>query len=126
MAGIGGSLTLGLDQAPTGCNPNSAAGNTWADHLVLEPVLPSSFVVGPGGVPSYDSAVINQAEVVNTSPQTVVYTINPRAVWSDGVPITAADFIYAWQRAAGAGARRRRHRTTPTWPAPRATATSPR
>ncbi len=101
VAGIGGSLTLGLDQAPTGCNPNAAAGNTWADHLVLEPVLPSSFVVGPGGVPSYDSAVINQAEVVNTSPQTVVYTINPRAVWSDGVPITAADFVYAWQEQRG-------------------------
>ncbi|MGO9456424.1 MAG: ABC transporter family substrate-binding protein [Acidimicrobiales bacterium] len=101
VAGIGGSLTLGLDRAPTGCNPNAASGNTWADHLVLEPVLPSSFVVGPGGVPSYDSAVINQAEVVNTSPQTVVYTINPKAVWSDGVPITAADFVYAWQEQRG-------------------------
>jgi peptide/nickel transport system substrate-binding protein len=104
VAGVGGYLTLGLDQTPTGCNPNTAAGNTWADHLVLEPVLPSSFVVGPGNAPSYDSAVINQAEVVNTSPQTVVYTINSKAVWSDGVPITAADFIYAWQQQRGPGA----------------------
>jgi hypothetical protein len=47
---------------------------------------------------SYDNpALIVQAELQSTKPETVVYTINPKAVWSDGVPITAADFIYAWQ-----------------------------
>lgn len=101
VPGTGGSITVGIDQAPTGCNPNAATGHDWADQLILEPVLPSSFVVGPGDVPSYDSAVINQAEVVNTKPQTVVYTINPKAAWSDGVAITAADFIYAWQEQRG-------------------------
>ena len=68
MAGVGGTLTVGIDQAPTGCNPNTASGDTWADRLVLAPVLPSAFEVGHGHVPSYDSAVINQAEVVNTTP----------------------------------------------------------
>ncbi len=101
VAGIGGTLTLGIDQAPTGCNPNSALGDTWADHLVLEAVLPSAFVVNPSDNSSYDSAVISQAEVQSTSPQRVVYTINPQAVWSDGKPITAADFIYAWQQQRG-------------------------
>ncbi len=101
VAGLGGTLTVGIASAPTGCNPNSTAGNTWADQLVLEPVLPSAFFVGPNGTATYDSAVITQAEVVSTKPQTVVYTLNPRAVWSDGVPISAADFEYAWREQRG-------------------------
>jgi len=40
---------------------------------------------------------------VSLAPQKVVYTINPKAVWSDGTPITAADFIYAWQQQRGTG-----------------------
>jgi glutathione transport system substrate-binding protein len=101
VTGTGGTMTLGIDQAPTGCNPNSALGNTWADHLVLEAVLPSAFVVDPSDSSVYDSAVITQAELQSTSPQRVVYTINPKAVWSDGQPITATDFIYAWQQQRG-------------------------
>jgi peptide/nickel transport system substrate-binding protein len=104
VPGVGGTITVGIDRAPTGCNPNSATGDTWADQLVLEPVLPSAFVVNPGGTSTYDSAVITQAEVVSTTPQTVVYTINPQAVWSDGVHISAADFIYAWRQQRGPSA----------------------
>ncbi|MHB1582918.1 MAG: ABC transporter family substrate-binding protein [Acidimicrobiales bacterium] len=101
VAGLGGTLTLGIDQAPTGCNPNARNGDTVADRLVLAPVLPSAFVTSSGDQPVYDSAVINQAEVVSPSPLTVVYTLNPHAVWSDGTPITAADFVYAWQQQRG-------------------------
>lgn len=101
VAGLGGTLTVGITSAPTGCNPNAASKDTWANQLVLEPVLPSVFFVGPDGTASYDSAVITQAEVVSTKPQTVVYTINPEAVWSDGVPISASDFEYAWREQRG-------------------------
>lgn len=101
VAGLGGTLTLGIDQAPDGCNPNTLSGGTEADRLVLAPVLPSAFVTSSGGEPVYDSALITQAELVSANPQTVVYTINPRAVWSDGRPITAADFAYAWQQQRG-------------------------
>ncbi|HEX4865829.1 MAG TPA: ABC transporter substrate-binding protein, partial [Acidimicrobiales bacterium] len=31
------------------------------------------------------------------------YRINPKAVWSDGVPITGADFVYNWQAQSGTG-----------------------
>lgn len=101
VIGQGGTITVGIDEAPSGCNPDSSTGNTWADQLVLEPVLPSTFIVGPNGDLAYNSAVISQAEVVSTNPQTVVYTINPEAVWSDGVAISATDFIYAWQEQRG-------------------------
>jgi peptide/nickel transport system substrate-binding protein len=94
---VGGTVAVGIDQAPTGCNPNTASGDTEADRLVLSLVLPSAFVVDESGDAQYDRALIEQAELESTSPETVVYTINPKAVWSDGTPITAADFIYAWQ-----------------------------
>ena len=94
---VGGSVSIGIDEAPTGCNPNTATGNTLADHLVLSAVLPSAFVVNNLGSSEYNPALIVQAELQSTKPQTVVYSINPKAVWSDGVPITATDFIYTWQ-----------------------------
>lgn len=101
VAGLGGTLTLGIDRSPTGCNPNTLSGDTMADRLTLAPVLPSAFVTSSGGQPVYDSAVISAAELVSPNPQTVVYTLNPHAVWSDGTPITAADFVYAWQQQRG-------------------------
>jgi peptide/nickel transport system substrate-binding protein len=101
VAGLGGTMTIGIDQAPNGCNPDTAAGDTWADRIVLEPVLPSAFVVNDDDQAVYDSAIITQAELQNTSPETVVYTINPKAKWSDGTPITAADFVYTWEQERG-------------------------
>jgi peptide/nickel transport system substrate-binding protein len=41
--------------------------------------------------------LLTSATVTSTSPQTVVYKINPKAVWSDGKPINVDDFIYAWK-----------------------------
>ncbi|MGH8995871.1 MAG: ABC transporter substrate-binding protein, partial [Acidimicrobiales bacterium] len=98
LPGAGGTVTVGIDQKPTGCNPSTATGDTFANRLVLSTVLPSAFAVDGQGQSQYDQALIEQAETVSTNPQTVVYTLNPKAVWSDGTPITAADFVYAWER----------------------------
>jgi peptide/nickel transport system substrate-binding protein len=48
-----------------------------------------------------NSDLIASAEPLNLNPLTVVYTLNPKAVWSDGVPITANDFKYAWEQQRG-------------------------
>ena len=96
-------MTVGIDQAPTGCNPDTASGDTWADRLLLESVLPSAFTVNSDGQAVYNSALITQAELQSTSPETVVYSINPSAVWSDGTPVTAADFVYTWEHERGSG-----------------------
>jgi peptide/nickel transport system substrate-binding protein len=37
------------------------------------------------------------AEQTSTSPQTIVYEIRPEAVWNDGTPITADDFVFQWK-----------------------------
>ncbi len=92
----GRSISFGMTQSPSGCNPHTTAGDTPATQLVLNAVLPSAYIVGAQGLAEGNANLIEQAEVVSTSPQKIVYTLNPKAVWSDGVPITAQDFIYAW------------------------------
>ena len=64
-------------------------------------MLPSPFVVNAAGSPTPNPNLIVQSELVSTKPETIVYTLNPKAVWSDGVPITAKDFIYAWTQQRG-------------------------
>jgi peptide/nickel transport system substrate-binding protein len=97
----GGAISFGVTQSPTGCNPHTQAGDTSASRLVLGAVLPSPFIIGPGGTPTPNTNLILQSELISTKPETIVYTLNPKAVWSDGVPITAADFIYAWAQQRG-------------------------
>jgi peptide/nickel transport system substrate-binding protein len=92
----GGDISFGMSQPVSGCNPNTVEGDTPGTLTVLGAVLPSPWVVNSGGTLTANLTFAN-SEVVNLSPETIVYTINSKAVWSDGVPITAADFEYAWQ-----------------------------
>jgi peptide/nickel transport system substrate-binding protein len=97
----GGSISFGMAQSPTGCNPHTQSGNTPATRLILGAVLPSPFVISSAGMPTPNPNLIVQSELVSTKPETIVYTLNPHAVWSDGVAITAADFVYAWTQQRG-------------------------
>jgi peptide/nickel transport system substrate-binding protein len=99
-----GTISFGMTQSPTGCNPNTPGGDTPGTQTVLAGVLPSPYVpnvVNSAGIPTANAALIVSSEVVNTKPETIVYTLNPKAVWSDGVPITAEDFKYAWEEQRG-------------------------
>ena len=97
----GGAISFGMTQSPTGCNPNTPGGDTPGTQTVLAGVLPSPFVVDSAGSPTANASLIVSSELVNTKPETIVYTLDPKAVWSDGVPITAADFKYAWEQQRG-------------------------
>jgi peptide/nickel transport system substrate-binding protein len=92
-----------LDQVPTTLNDHTVAGATAAGRMLGSAIWAQVFRVGPGLAPQLDTNVVDSAEVVSLSPQTVVYKIDPRAVWSDGVPISADDFAYAWQSQRGDG-----------------------
>ena len=97
----GGSVSFGTTQSPTGCNANTPAGDTPGTRMILGAVLPSPYVVSDNGVATPNQNLIVQAELVSTKPETIVYTLNPKAVWSDGVEITAKDFVYAWEQQRG-------------------------
>lgn len=95
----GGSATYGeADDWPGNLLPYIAAGNSTTVQDLLGRVLPSAFVVQPDLTVQYDRELLT-GEPTNTlvnGAQTTVYHLNPAAVWSDGAPISAADFAYSW------------------------------
>jgi peptide/nickel transport system substrate-binding protein len=103
VATPGGAATVQLGGRWDGFNPNTPAGATSSTPTLLSSVLPSAYVINPKLVPEVNTALLLSVEVTSTSPLTIQYVINPSAVWSDGVPVTADDFIYAWQSQRGSG-----------------------
>ena len=99
----GGTLRYAADQEPTGFNNNTSANNGTSVVNVMVRVWPSVFPVNPKFEPVLDEELMQSAELTKEDPQTLVYKINPDAVWSDGTPISADDMIYTWQMLNGTG-----------------------
>ena len=97
----GGSITFALDEDLAGFNVLNASQNEFVLAEVMDSVWPNVFITPPSLKPVPDPNVVTSVKLTKTSPQTVVYKINPKAKWSDGVPISAADFIYNWQAQSG-------------------------
>jgi peptide/nickel transport system substrate-binding protein len=97
----GGTLTFALDEDVAGFNSLLAGDNEFVLTEILDQTLPRVFVVQPDLKPALNTEVVTSATVAKSSPQTIVYQVNPKAVWSDGVPINADDFIYVWHALSG-------------------------
>lgn len=92
-----GTVVIGLDGSAgriAGFNPYSIADFSPAAQAAASLVLPSAFVVAADGTLVPDLDVIDKAEVTSLDPFTVTYTLDRKASWSDGTPITAEDFSY--------------------------------
>jgi peptide/nickel transport system substrate-binding protein len=73
--------------------------------MVQIQTLPMVFRTVPTGTPNSGDVKVVPGEVLTGEPtletkpvQKITYHIKPEAVWSDGVPITCADFVYVWQQ----------------------------
>jgi glutathione transport system substrate-binding protein len=97
----GGTFTFALDQDIAGFNINQAADSEFVLQEIMNQIWPTVYVVTNELKPVLDTNYVTSAKVTSTSPQTIVYQINPKAVWSDGVPFNADDFIYFWQANSG-------------------------
>jgi peptide/nickel transport system substrate-binding protein len=104
VAATGGAATVSLDRPWAGFNPNTPAGAASSTPTLLTSVLPSAYVINPKLIPQVNSDLLLSVEATSTSPLTIQYVINPKAVWSDGVAVSADDFIYAWMSQRGDGA----------------------
>ncbi len=89
-----GTIVFGAEQEPPclngvleGCN------NTWTSWTVML-ALGSVYITNPkfAQVPYMGSG-----RVVKNKPFTLDVKINPKAKWSDGKPVTAADVIFTWR-----------------------------
>ena len=97
----GGTATMALDENLAGFNVNTTAAAEFVLQEIMNMVWPQVFIVNNNLKPVLNTQLMESATETNTSPQTIVYKLNPKAVWSDGTPITADDFIYNWQAQSG-------------------------
>lgn len=104
VAATGGTAIVDLDRPWSGFNPNTPAGANSSTPTLLSSVLPSAYVIGPKLIAEVNSNLLVSVEATSTTPLIIQYVINPHAVWSDGVPVSADDFIYAWKSQKGGGA----------------------
>jgi len=94
----GGTLIFGESTGfPDNLMPLIAAGNSTAGGNLEVRLLDGPFRVSPKFtyVPDTDQASSATSSMVNGQ-QVVDIKINPKAVWADGQPITAADYIFTW------------------------------
>jgi peptide/nickel transport system substrate-binding protein len=87
----GGDLRLALSGFPENYNPLHIDGNIADAASMLKATMPRAFKIGPDGSPTVNADYFTSVELTGTDPQVVTYTINPKAVWSDGTPITWED-----------------------------------
>ena len=97
----GGTLNYAADQEPTGFNNNTSKDNGTSVYNIVINMYPQPFHAQPDFTVKMDDAFLDSAEQTSDNPQTVVYKIKQDAVWSDGTPITADDFIYNWKQQNG-------------------------
>lgn len=96
----GGTLNLSMEQWSSQWNVFSANGNVDADtDAVLSATLPSPYNFSANGTPTYNADYLTGEPTSTTvgGKQTVTYELNPKAVWSDGTPITYKDYAANWK-----------------------------
>jgi peptide/nickel transport system substrate-binding protein len=91
----GTTIAWALDQQPTQYNPSSTAESSPVNTAVLSGVLGGFWRYLPNGTVQRD-AEFGTIQKISDDPLTVRYTIDRRAVWSDGVPIECDDIALAW------------------------------
>jgi peptide/nickel transport system substrate-binding protein len=87
----GGNLRLALTAFPENFNSLHIDGNSADSAGMLKASMPRAFLIAADGSMTLNTDYFTGAELTGTNPQVVTWTINPKAVWSDGTPITWED-----------------------------------
>jgi peptide/nickel transport system substrate-binding protein len=98
----GGDLRLALTEFPPNFNTLHIDGNSADVGGMLKATLPRAFVIGPDGSTTVDTDYFSSVELTGTNPQVVTYTINPKAMWSDGTPLSWEDIASQIHATSGA------------------------
>ncbi|MGW6424263.1 ABC transporter family substrate-binding protein [Nocardia sp. NPDC055053] len=87
----GGNLRLALTSLPENWNNLHTDGNDGDTGALLRPVMPRAFKTNAAAELSVNTDFFTDVALTNSDPQQVTYTINPKAVWTDGTPISWED-----------------------------------
>jgi peptide/nickel transport system substrate-binding protein len=99
----GGTAVLGWEQEPDCTDWIGSCGGSsygfWAMNVPTS-TKPYDFVKDSSGKLVYKPSILltGEAELKTDPKQVVTYHIDPKAVWSDGQPITSSDFKYLWDQ----------------------------
>ena len=100
----GGTLVIALAGEPSCADWLAACGTFQSGFTAMgRPTVPRALDYVDG---QYRPTAVLAGEPVVAAgpPQRVTYRLNPKAVWSDGQPITSSDFRYSWDQVVnGAG-----------------------
>lgn len=94
-AGNQNQISYAYEQEFSAYNNDNASANAVANTVVLNQVFGYFSYVDPKGNIQQDTD-FGTFEKVSDSPLKVKYTINDKAVWSDGTPVTASDWYLYW------------------------------
>ncbi|MGQ0479952.1 MAG: ABC transporter family substrate-binding protein [Pseudonocardia sp.] len=97
----GGDLRWPIDSIPDNLNANHRNGIDGPTVDIVGALLPTMFRGTADGGTTLNTDLLDSAEVTGTNPQVVTYRLNPRARWSDGLPITWRDFEAQWKALRG-------------------------
>jgi len=89
------TITAAHEQEFGAYNNNTADQNAVKNTVVLNQVLRGFWYFGTDGTVQPDKE-FGTFEKTSDNPLTVKYTINDKAVWSDGTPIECSDLVLAW------------------------------
>jgi len=92
----GGDVVVGADQEFTAYNNNTADANALSNGIILTPILPKYTYFDDKGKLWLDEADVKKVEITKEDPFTVVWTLNDKAVWSDGEPMDCDDMQLQW------------------------------
>lgn len=98
----GGSVTVGIEKQLGDWNPIDSSISADQIYPLQGVYYAGTFIAEPNGEVDLNTDTMASATLTGTSPQTVTYKIKPGAVWSDGTPVDASDFIYDWLVSSGA------------------------
>ncbi|MFG3440773.1 ABC transporter family substrate-binding protein [Nonomuraea sp. NPDC047897] len=94
----GGTLRWGVNEFPAQWNRNHVDGNLAVAAMITNALLPSPFLSDQTAEITPNPDYLLSAEVTRHKPEQVVtYRLNPKARWSDGKPITWADYDAQWR-----------------------------
>ncbi len=93
----GGTITVAAEKNIDNWNVSSNEGNVDWTSMMTRPLIPYVYYTSPDLKPTLNTDMVESADVTSTDPFVLTYKIKPEAVWNDGTPISADDFIMAWK-----------------------------
>lgn len=93
----GGEFTAPISYSIVTWNPASIDGNDEELWFLESPIVPAYYDYRGDGEPVMNQDYLLSASVVRDPQLVVTLELNPKAVWNDGKPISAADWIATWR-----------------------------